>query len=154
MTLWFICVNLIKNDLQEILLLIPRSPSTARTFRTWKEKNRKRKYQFICGSVLTYYCRAGGLGGGGYWWQLPPHFLPVQNRKDSRNKFYLANSRSQFFVAFLENQNFTIVPQQNFRTFRYPYIAHFFYNNNHDIEGLFGYGYSMTSQWDQNFDEV
>ena len=38
----------------------------------------------------------------------------------------LANSRNQFFVAFLENQNFTIVPQQNFRTFRYPYIAHFF----------------------------
>ena len=57
-------------------------------------------------------------------------------------------------MAFLENQNFTIVPQQNFWTFRYPYIAHFFYNNNHDIEGLFGYGYSMTSQWDQNFDEV
>ena len=124
------------------MLLIPRSPSTARTFRTWKEKKSEAEisvYLWISLDILLQGRRS--LGWGVLVATAPLIFCQYRGEK------------SQIFVAILENQNFTIVPQQNFLTFRYTYIAHFFYNNNHDIEGLLGYGYSMTSQWDKNFSD-
>ena len=135
-----LCVDLIKNDLQEILLLIPRSPSTARTFRTWKEKNRKRKYQFICGSVLTYYRRAGGPGGGGgdtYGNQhLPPHFLSIQKRQQKQENTNLTSKIQKInFCGLLRKSEFYYCALTKFLDLPLSLYCTFFSNNNNHDRG-------------------